>query len=121
MISAFQVRPRKRWPLPCWPIKRGTSYQVTCLRRLARSALRSSGKFPMSNHRGHRGALSEYSYTSKLLRVPPLWLRFLFLLFWASLVSCTKPPDPHTLVMIIKSSTANLDPRVGTDAQSERI
>ncbi len=39
----------------------------------------------------------------------------------ASLVSCAKKPDPHTLVMIIESSPTNLDPRVGTDAQSERI
>src|ERR1700684_1579175 len=29
--------------------------------------------------------------------------------------------DPHTVVFLIESSPANLDPRVGTDAQSERI
>jgi peptide/nickel transport system substrate-binding protein len=38
-----------------------------------------------------------------------------------SLLSCSQPPDPNTLVMIIESSPANLDPRVGLDAQSERI
>lgn len=38
-----------------------------------------------------------------------------------SLISCSKRPDPHTLVMIIENSPTNLDPRVGTDAQSERI
>ncbi len=55
-------------------------------------------------------------------------LRALRLLRWAllfvagvSLLSCNKPSDPGTLVMIIESSPANLDPRVGTDAQSERI
>jgi peptide/nickel transport system substrate-binding protein len=37
------------------------------------------------------------------------------------LVSCAQRPDPQTLVIIIESSPANLDPRVGTDAQSERI
>jgi peptide/nickel transport system substrate-binding protein len=37
------------------------------------------------------------------------------------LLSCSQPPDPNTLVMIIESSPANLDPRVGIDAQSERI
>ena len=37
------------------------------------------------------------------------------------LLSCSHPPDPHTLVMIIESSPTNLDPRVGLDAQSERI
>jgi peptide/nickel transport system substrate-binding protein len=35
--------------------------------------------------------------------------------------SCVRKPDPNTLVMIIESSPTNLDPRVGIDAQSERI
>jgi peptide/nickel transport system substrate-binding protein len=37
------------------------------------------------------------------------------------LISCSARPDPNTLVMIIESSPTNLDPRVGLDAQSERI
>jgi peptide/nickel transport system substrate-binding protein len=37
------------------------------------------------------------------------------------LASCASRPAPDTLVVIIESSPANLDPRVGTDAQSERI
>jgi peptide/nickel transport system substrate-binding protein len=37
------------------------------------------------------------------------------------LAGCSRKPDPNTLVMIIESSPANLDPRVGVDAQSERI
>src|SRR5438445_10317405 len=37
------------------------------------------------------------------------------------LPSCAAQPDPNTLVMIIESSPMNLDPRVGIDAQSERI
>ena len=37
------------------------------------------------------------------------------------LSSCAKKPEPDTLVMIIESSPANLDPRIGIDAQSERI
>jgi len=36
-------------------------------------------------------------------------------------LSCSQPPDPNTLVMIIESSPTNLDPRVGIDGQSERI
>src|SRR6202162_1844533 len=40
--------------------------------------------------------------------------------FVAVATSCSKP-DPNTLVMIIESSPTNLDPRVGLDAQSERI
>ena len=38
-----------------------------------------------------------------------------------SLLSCATKSDPHTLVMVIESSPTNLDPRVGVDAQSERI
>lgn len=37
------------------------------------------------------------------------------------LISCSHQSDPDTLVMIIESSPTNLDPRVGLDAQSERI
>ena len=40
---------------------------------------------------------------------------------FACTVSCSSKPDPNTLVMIIESSPTNLDPRVGLDAQSERI
>jgi len=29
--------------------------------------------------------------------------------------------DPNTVVFLIESSPANLDPRIGTDAQSQRI
>ena len=48
------------------------------------------------------------------------------LLIWISrfclfLVSCSKPPDPDTVVVLIEFSPNNLDPRVGVDAQSERI
>ena len=43
----------------------------------------------------------------------------LLALLWLS--ACAKKPDPNTLVMIIESSPTNLDPRVGIDAQSERI
>lgn len=48
--------------------------------------------------------------------------RLVLLLFILALLSaCSSPPDPSTLVMIIESSPTNLDPRVGLDAQSERI
>lgn len=45
----------------------------------------------------------------------PLW----FILFGC--ISCAAHPDPNTLVMLIEQSPSNLDPRVGTDSQSERI
>ncbi|MHB8301279.1 MAG: ABC transporter substrate-binding protein [Acidobacteriaceae bacterium] len=38
------------------------------------------------------------------------------------LTGCHRPPaDPTTVTVVIESSPANLDPRIGTDAQSERI
>ena len=60
--------------------------------------------------------------------MPERWARIGRIAQWlllaamaTSLGSCGSSPDPNTLVMIIESSPANLDPRVGTDAQSERI
>jgi ABC-type transport system substrate-binding protein len=44
-----------------------------------------------------------------------------FLVALTLLAGCAHAPDPNTVVMVIESSPANLDPRVGTDAQSERI
>ena len=45
----------------------------------------------------------------------------LLALLCLALGSCSRRPDPDTLVMIIESSPNDLDPRVGIDAQSERI
>ena len=47
-----------------------------------------------------------------------------FLILFSSLLAltaCARKPDANTLVMIIESTPANLDPRIGTDAWSERI
>ncbi len=45
----------------------------------------------------------------------------LCLVAFLPLLSCSTKPDADTLVMLIESSPTNLDPRVGIDAQSERI
>jgi peptide/nickel transport system substrate-binding protein len=50
--------------------------------------------------------------------------RIAFLLLLSCLLftlSCSRKSDPNTVVMIIESSPANLDPRVGQDAQSQFI
>ncbi len=54
-------------------------------------------------------------------RRPPLFTAVLAFVSLLLLAGCTHKPDPNTLVMIIESSPTNLDPRVGVDAQSERI
>jgi peptide/nickel transport system substrate-binding protein len=46
---------------------------------------------------------------------------FAALAFTLFLSACSSKPDPNTLVMLIESSPTNLDPRIGVDAQSERI
>ena len=67
--------------------------------------------------RHHRGTRLHRLLSS--FRVTPLAV--VAVVFAIALLSCSSPPDPNTLVMIIESSPTNLDPRVGLDAQSERI
>ena len=50
----------------------------------------------------------------------PVVFALLTVLF-APMLSCSNKADPNTLVMLIESSPTNLDPRIGVDAQSERI
>jgi len=48
--------------------------------------------------------------------------RWALVLIVAYSFGCSPAPrDPQTVVMLIESSPLNLDPRIGTDAQSERI
>lgn len=58
---------------------------------------------------------------SEVGRLAVVCSRVLALALGFSLLSCSTKPDPDTLVMLIESSPTNLDPRVGIDAQSERI
>ena len=75
------------------------------------------------NHKEHKGPRRGRLPESKRLCIPscPLLSTLVFFLLCASLVGCNRRHDPHTLVMIIENSPTNLDPRIGTDAQSERI
>ncbi len=65
----------------------------------------------MFNHRGHK--------VSPCVSSCPLWL--IVLILAGTLVSCSRHPDADALVVLIESSPTNLDPRIGKDAQSERI
>src|SRR5256886_11678848 len=103
MNSDCLHRQRKPRLLPCWHTRHGTGSRRTSPRRRARRAPPYWGKFRMRKHARK-----------------PLGGIFAALLLFASL-SCSSKPNPETLVMIIESSPTNLDPRVGLDAQSERI
>ncbi|HVZ60601.1 MAG TPA: ABC transporter substrate-binding protein, partial [Terriglobales bacterium] len=48
-----------------------------------------------------------------------IWLAVIAML--AAAAGCRRSPATDTVVVIIESSPSNLDPRVGIDAQSERI
>lgn len=71
----------------------------------------------MFNHQGHEGA-KRNSWCRVKLFCLSLWLAVVVVLGCAS---CSGRRDRNTLVMVIEFSPTNLDPRVGTDAQSERI
>jgi peptide/nickel transport system substrate-binding protein len=58
---------------------------------------------------------------SKLLRALFISRSAFALLCLMVCLSCARKPDPNTVVVIIESSPTSLDPRVGIDAQSERI
>lgn len=55
------------------------------------------------------------------LRVAGDGLTCILLFFTCLLASCAGKPAPNELVMLIEFSPTNLDPRIGLDAQSERI
>ena len=84
-----------------------------CLRERARSAGRCWERSRMRN--GVRGP--NHALRRLLQRI----LLLVGVAAGGALLSCSAKPDPNTLVMIIDSSPTNLDPRVGIDAQSERI
>jgi peptide/nickel transport system substrate-binding protein len=71
--------------------------------------------------RDKQSRISTSEYQISRTRPAVASLLALLVLFIAALTSCSSRLAPDTIVMIIESSPANLDPRVGTDAQSERI
>jgi peptide/nickel transport system substrate-binding protein len=79
-------------------------------------------------HEGHEGSRRGTKPSRLYLRATsrPSWFQLSAVFIFAPillfpLLSCASKPDANTLVMIIESSPTNLDPRVGIDAQSERI
>src|SRR5258708_4359765 len=144
--SAFPARQKKPWRLPCWLIRRGTESRQMCRRLQVRRDRLCWGRFRMfeslsrakrgittsarlfrgnvsdlEDPRGNRGPSLCSGFQKKLRS--GLWKKLQTGAVLALLLclSCNKQPNPNTLVMIIENSPANLDPRVGTDAQSEFI
>src|SRR3984893_7418611 len=107
-------------------MRRGIGGPPMCRRPRERSGLPSWGRFRMHDAPAPARAKSR-SFPIDTLRVRmSILFRLAILLVGISglllpLLSCSQPPDPNALVMIIESSPTNLDPRVGIDAQSERI
>src|SRR5260370_6083420 len=116
MNSASRRKRRRQWLLPCSRMRHGIGGQATYRRRRERRGRRS-----WERSRMHEPAVRERANN---ISFAPLRTTILFLFLGACLLpllSCSQAPDPNTLVMIIESSPTNLDPRVGIDAQSERI
>ena len=123
------LRKRKRqWRSPCWLMKPGTGGRRMCPPRPGRSERRCWERSRMRESLTSTADLGPQ--TSALAEVRGLrsdvvlsraLLALLCCVAIFSLLSCSAKPDPNTLVMIIESSPTNLDPRVGIDAQSERI
>jgi len=82
-------------------------------REVLRLCTRKPTHFFRRNLSAHLPAWSALTRAIILLAASALLLLPLF--------SCSRPPEPDTLVMIIESSPTNLDPRVGLDASSENI
>src|ERR1700719_449991 len=121
MSSDFLPKPKRQWPSPSSLMRRGMGDRAMCHRQPEPNVQRYWGRSRMREP----AAKEANSRRFAPLRMT-ICFRLLLLLagigVWLlSLLSCSQAPDPNTLVMIIESSPTNLDPRVGIDAQSERI
>src|SRR4051794_8563735 len=100
MIMECRRRQRRRLPLRCWRGRRGIIARAMFRRRLEPANPRCWGRSAMSRRK---------------------WI----ILGVALAVGCAGcrqgPPSGNTVTMLIESSPANLDPRIGTDGQSEHI
>src|SRR5882724_6166509 len=99
MSTAFLQQQKRRSRSRSLPIRRGIASPATFPQQQAQADLRYWARSPMLKR-----SLCAALFACSL-----------------ALTSCNRAPEPNTVVMIIESSPTNLDPRVGTDAQSERI
>src|SRR5947199_4906329 len=112
MSSDCPQRRKKRLHSLCWPTRPGTGGLRTFRLPRGRGAPQFWERSRMCEGPG---------FGSRTLTVRRLLFAFLWTIPLLPALSCYSKPDANTLVMIIESSPTNLDPRIGIDAQSERI
>ena len=117
MNSGCPRRRKKRRLSRCWLSKHGIASHRTCHPRPGQRGPRFWERFRMRERTGvspqsrecpAEGGCTDLAFDCSGTSCSPT-------------CRCSAKPDPNTLVMIIESSPTNLDPRVGLDAQSERI
>src|ERR1700731_3579241 len=116
MNSEFRPKRKRQSHSPCSRTRHGIGGQAMCPRLQEQNTRRS----------WERSRMRKAALAARTNRVSFASLRVTIVLGFLvicvlQLLSCSQPPDPNTFVMIIESSPTNLDPRVGIDAQSERI
>src|SRR5262249_11308138 len=109
---------RRPLPSPSWPMRPSTAAQPTCPAPRALVAQPSLAKSAMRDP--INGSWHRSLGIGGLLGSSAPWFRTSLLLL---LSGCTngQPAGPGTLVFLIETMPANLDPRIGTDAQSQRL
>src|SRR5580692_6915044 len=100
----------------CWPFRHGIVSPRMCHLPPALKDLRFWERSRMHDWECFRSIAANAQPWADV----PTWSLMLLILL-VPLLSCSTKPDPNTLVMVIENSPTNLDPRVGLDAQSERI
>src|SRR3954466_5225369 len=118
MKRVSRQRQKRQSPSPYSPIRPGNANRRIFPRPPAQAGRRFWARFRMCSSKAKPQRFRSFSEegSAAILRDAVV-----FFVLGLLLTSCARKPDPNTLVMIIESSPVNLDPRVGIDAQSERI
>src|SRR5712672_2890688 len=121
---------RKRLPSPCLLIRPCTSGRRMCRERPERRRRWCWARCVMRGEKGSEGSgrgkgsrRSEFSARRFTLRGVFSSASFTSLFFLLALSSCSRSvsTQPGVITFLIESMPTNLDPRIGTDGQSERI
>src|SRR6266568_3750604 len=111
--------PRKHLHSLSLRMKPITDVPRTCPTQRAPTVPRYSGRSAMplqTNGGAHRAGIRAKRYSSLFTTCVAV-----FLLALCAACVRQKPHDPSTVTFVIETMPANLDPRIGTDTQSQRI